>query len=289
MIMYKSVVIMVVVSLCLCVSTFAATWTGTNWDADELPQDFMGGSIFSSGGGGSEAVFAADDPDHPWGGGFSVYRQIAITGAYGFWKWTPAGVWDDTSDTTIEFRLKVDVFLDGKSIVTYLVVNNQAEGFSAGVKFAKTPGGVNLVHSNESTANGVYFDHSAEFITYRLLVDVSEKEGRFYYRNESTSEWIYLFTSSWVHATDSNMSWGDPSGAWAGRFGVDYIYWTHDGLFLDGPLFCGGPETQYHEFDFNSDCYVDIQDFVVIVNDWLECTDPLDSRCDEFWSGLELD
>lgn len=286
MIMHKNILI-IVVSFCLCASTFGATWTGTHWDADELPQDFMGETIFSTVGGGSEAVFAADNPAHPWGGGFSVYRQIAITGAYGFWKTTKAGVWDDT-DTTIEFRLKIDAFLDGKDTVMVLTVSNATEGFTAGVRFGKLFS-TYRVYSYESSAKYMNFDHTAEFFTYRLLVDVSAQEGRIYYWNESISQWIHMTTSSWINApTTSAMNWGDPSGSYAGRFGVDYVYWTHDGLFLDGPLFCGSQGTQYHEYDFNSDCYVDIQDFALVVNDWLECTDPLDSRCDEFWSGLEL-
>lgn len=35
--------------------------------------------------------------------------------------------------------------------------------------------------------------------------------------------------------------------------------------------------------DFNEDCYVDILDFVMWAADWLKCTDPTDSACDEYW------
>ncbi|ARN56178.1 LamG domain-containing protein [Sedimentisphaera salicampi] len=36
----------------------------------------------------------------------------------------------------------------------------------------------------------------------------------------------------------------------------------------------------YNEMDFNEDCYVDIADFVMFANDWLKCTDPQGSGCE---------
>lgn len=280
----------IAISFCLCSYSWAVSWTGTNWDADELPQDFLSGTVFSTVGSGSEIIFAEDDPSHPWGGGFSVYRHIAVTGDYGFKKWTKPGIWDVGLNSTVEFRLKIDSFFDNKDTVFDLTVRNDDLAFVVGFKFGRSTTGTIRIWAYEASSNYIDFDHTADFITYRFLIDNTQKLGRLYYWDEVTDQWIHLITSQWLisHTVDSGLHWGDPSNDYAGRFGIDYIYWTQDGLILDEPLFCGSPGTQYNEYDFNADCYVDIQDFAFIAEDWLHCTDPEDSGCDVFWTSLDL-
>ena len=69
---------------------------------------------------------------------------------------------------------------------------------------------------------------------------------------------------------------------------VNYIY--YDDVVLrnetggyTGPYVCGDPGTEYAPLDWNLDCYVNLPDLVVFAAEWLFCTDPANSACDENW------
>ena len=64
-----------------------------------------------------------------------------------------------------------------------------------------------------------------------------------------------------------------------------YSVWFDDIVLVDtsGPHVCGDPDTVYDEFDFNRDCHVNLADVAVFAAQWLWCTDPENSRCDQFW------
>ena len=46
---------------------------------------------------------------------------------------------------------------------------------------------------------------------------------------------------------------------------------------------CTDPGGVVLTMDFNSDCYVDILDFITWAGQWLYCTDPTESACDVYW------
>jgi len=49
------------------------------------------------------------------------------------------------------------------------------------------------------------------------------------------------------------------------------------------PAACGDPGTEYLNADLNEDCYVNWADFGVFAGQWLRCTDPANSDCDQYW------
>ena len=46
---------------------------------------------------------------------------------------------------------------------------------------------------------------------------------------------------------------------------------------------CGDPGIAYNAGDVNQDCHVDMLDVEEFVTKWLECTDPADAGCDQYW------
>ncbi|OHB54224.1 MAG: hypothetical protein A2Y12_04325 [Planctomycetes bacterium GWF2_42_9] len=46
---------------------------------------------------------------------------------------------------------------------------------------------------------------------------------------------------------------------------------------------CGDSGTLYLPLDLNRDCYVDLGDVAVFASQWLWCTDPANSNCDQYW------
>lgn len=47
---------------------------------------------------------------------------------------------------------------------------------------------------------------------------------------------------------------------------------------------CGDAGTAaFKAGDLNKDCYVNMTDTIVFVNDWLKCTDPANSSCEQYW------
>jgi len=52
-----------------------------------------------------------------------------------------------------------------------------------------------------------------------------------------------------------------------------------------GPSACGEPGTEYLDADLNGDCYVNWGDFSEFAGQWLQCTDPANSECDQYWKG----
>ena len=72
--------------------------------------------------------------------------------------------------------------------------------------------------------------------------------------------------------------WGTSANA-----DLDYMRYTDQGAFVPGvlPPVCG--DEGYFAEDINEDCYVNMIDFWYVSNEWLECTDPNEPACDEFW------
>ena len=54
------------------------------------------------------------------------------------------------------------------------------------------------------------------------------------------------------------------------------------------PFECGDTGTVYTTGDVNEDCYTDLTDFGLLAAGWLQCTDPANSACDDFWTQVEF-
>jgi len=68
------------------------------------------------------------------------------------------------------------------------------------------------------------------------------------------------------------------------------LYYHHVGLEInianstsDYIEVCGGDNFQYMPADFNQDCYVDFDDLLSIVNQWLAIYDPEDPNFQPTW------
>jgi len=49
------------------------------------------------------------------------------------------------------------------------------------------------------------------------------------------------------------------------------------------PQTCGEPGTLYEPGDLDKDCYVNWADFSIFAGAWLNCTDPAEPNCDQYW------
>ena len=49
------------------------------------------------------------------------------------------------------------------------------------------------------------------------------------------------------------------------------------------PAFCGDFGTEYLDTDVSRDCYVNLIDFAMIADEWLNCSDPANAQCDQYW------
>jgi hypothetical protein len=47
--------------------------------------------------------------------------------------------------------------------------------------------------------------------------------------------------------------------------------------------YCGQPGTVYLPGDLDNDCYVNFSDLETLASYWLECSDPTDASCDQYW------
>ncbi len=65
-------------------------------------------------------------------------------------------------------------------------------------------------------------------------------------------------------------NWGDPSYT-----GLSEIRFTR----LSDPV-CGDPGTVYLAGDLNKNCYIDLEDLVLLLSNWLKCSDPANIECD---------
>jgi len=60
----------------------------------------------------------------------------------------------------------------------------------------------------------------------------------------------------------------------------NFMIW-HDALYERMGV-CGDPGTEYLTYDLNQDCDVDEKDMTELAGEWLNCTDPTNSYCDQF-------
>ena len=90
----------------------------------------------------------------------------------------------------------------------------------------------------------------------------------------SNNEWVTV--TARVQITDGQMDLGfsnDGGGQWI----------VND-LIIEKPAgSCGAPGTVYLDTDMNHDCYVNLMDFASLASDWLKCTDPGNTECDQYW------
>ena len=79
------------------------------------------------------------------------------------------------------------------------------------------------------------------------------------------------------------------TGAGKQGFGGQYLYGHTRGSFDNFKVesitpICGDSGTlAFKQGDLNKDCYVDMADTIIFARAWLECTNPANSSCDQYW------
>ena len=98
-------------------------------------------------------------------------------------------------------------------------------------------------------------------------------------------------------ASGIGLRFGDLRGSWSNptiepnsdTIWQSVTFSTTPLLAPAAPPQCGDQNTTFLPVDVSGpggtpDCYVDIYDLVVLVNEWLICTDPLEPACDVYWN-----
>ena len=69
--------------------------------------------------------------------------------------------------------------------------------------------------------------------------------------------------------------------------GIDYADWDAPEIYIAGcyPVTCAGALAEGYGIpgDLNEDCYIDINDLIMLVSDWLWCAEPSDENCEHLW------
>jgi hypothetical protein len=292
----KSSYISVFILSCAAICSTAFAVDGYLWNCDEFPELASNASWFNSGGSGSRHIVDTlgqygetpnplfdQDGNHYY---FVNADHPSDTGGYGYYFDAKSSVWTN-QDSTIEIRLNIEAYLDNKTDVLGVLVMgaNKTYGFRWGR--ASTTNNTPQIRKVESSAGPVNFDHFQHFVTYRILYYATAGYAELYYYD--AGEMKFLLRSDGFAFTSADMlRVGDYTSQMAGRWTIDYVYWTNSGIYKTDALFCGSAAYTYLKGDINKDCAINLKDIAVIGNDWLGCTNPENTTCDAWWQSLTL-
>jgi len=126
---------------------------------------------------------------------------------------------------------------------------------------------------------------------YRLFFTIDAGGTIKMYRNGKLVAWFddsaYTPDTAWLATNDKLFLGRQISEAYISSLAV----WN--GVLSDAFIaYMGGPDAGglavptgefYLTFDLNKDHYVNLADFAIFANSWLNCSDPADSACDQYW------
>ena len=131
---------------------------------------------------------------------------------------------------------------------------------------------------DSDTNPGVTQGNDSDWHVYRITCDdVTWKLYRDTFSEPVLTLPVVMGYGEWW--TDGFALYGVTTGT---DFDLDYLRWTDEGALYTLPV-CGDLGTEYKSSDFNKDCYVNLEDLIYIVDEWLECTDPEVADCDQYW------
>ena len=103
------------------------------------------------------------------------------------------------------------------------------------------------------------------------------------FANDNLTAWV----TSWTDGSQANygllFKWADDPGYGDAYLAHDHTLNIPGKLIISNPEFCGDEGTVYVLSDLDLSCKVDWGDFSVFASQWLWCTDPQDSDCDQYW------
>ena len=212
------------------------TWDH-QYDADEFPENFDGGAVFSS------VLYSTMERwiDTGWDAGDPTNSRLRMqsfngAGTEGFDYKTKAGAWVD-ADSTIDFTYMTRAYRDDKDGLIHFQIASASLNWMTGFKFSRL-GGTPIIHDIATSSNRVTHYHYAGTGNYRILyfaTGVKAGKAELYYDDGLGGGWALLMTANGYStpvATDY-MSVNDPSSSMAGYYTIDKQHWTNQGATLD--------------------------------------------------------
>jgi len=253
-------------SLMAQVTPYSTTWEGS-FEADAFPADPnswytqgnlpITGTIIDDGTGNN---YIHNGPT----GDYEAVRNMNYVANY----WTNGGA-------SFEFRARV---LGGGAYVSGLghIITTTEVGDTHyyWLTYYIHTGEIEIYNSNhQAPGQGDVSLDVSEWHTYRFTIDPCDPEGPTWnlYIDNDPERRAFLKAEPYdgegiPYAGYLGYFWGPVATA-----DLDYMRYTDHGALP--PL--GEPPV--------TDCYIDLEDFTYIVNEWLVCTDPANSNCDQYW------
>jgi lysophospholipase L1-like esterase len=110
-----------------------------------------------------------------------------------------------------------------------------------------------------------------QFHTYRV-VQTPGFDAFYVFREDSSGDMAEAFSGVAGSGSGPYFNIGDGSSSFGGKVEIDYIAFTPGAYAPVGVIPCD----TFLAGDLNEDCYVNLLDLILLVNNWLECTDPAD-------------
>ena len=144
---------------------------------------------------------------------------------------------------------------------------------------------INYISSDALVASGVY--HSAvEFFNLTINYDLDSQTYDAWYNDTKFADSVAFSASlGTIESIAIGGAWWDSERVAA----LKYWHWmvSETDPFISSGIklspYCGEFGTAYKVGDVDKDCYVNTIDIAEIASQWLNCTDPNKSECDQYW------
>lgn len=239
----------------------------TNWDyawqADEMPEAFVAGSVLINGQympAGTTVIRDAVDGIYTFE--TTATDETGATNANCSFK-TGINKFNPLSPSTIEFRYKAEISV--KPYISCLWLNIKDMG-EIHFNFLLN----HQVRDGRTGVNFTAYKDAQGWSTFRLLTNVTDGvfESADMYYKDAGGNWVFGLNAPFfsLPTIATNDFWfGDGGGNWAGKCSLDYFYWTSAGATLDELDILASPIRS----DLDDDGDVDLDDFSILASKWL--------------------
>jgi hypothetical protein len=220
------------VLLSVCVVSAEVSWDYI-WAADEMPEVFSGGTIFS------HVAYVPADTDliRSIDGGVYTTETICLIDEQvspnsNSYFTTKADVFDASIPATIEFKYRADKEL--KPYINYFLIKQAGVG-DLGFNFRASH---QVLNRYDGSQNFVAYKDINGWSVFRVLTEVSNGDltGASLYYKDGDGDWVLgmtVSTNANTGVSDSAFTMGDGGSNWAGQWSVDYFHWTSQAATLE--------------------------------------------------------
>jgi hypothetical protein len=280
-------------SLAAQVTAESDTWEGF-YEADDLPHNApsVGGQFgWQDLGGGStiDSIIVPDGSNNylnfdynngvGGGGSYEGFRYLGHTdgGHYPpndpdenlFNPQTNGGI-------SIEFRIR----MHSGTFLMHMWTSSPADGRWLTTLVSDT--NITINDSNNFSENPIDVGNTngpGEWTTFRITCD--DTTWRVYRdTDQSVQAQLPVVDDHGPYGLYQFALYGTQPGA---VFDFDFVRWTNEGALSPGQAVPQCGDSGFKVSDFNEDCYVNLADFQYIADEWMECTDPANAACDQFY------